>query len=83
MQNKYEITFSNDTEINPVADDKRIKAMQLNFTKIAELTNIPVGSTTDVVAIVKEFSDLSSIMTKSNKEVRAEYISVHSFLLWV
>jgi hypothetical protein len=68
-QHEYEITFNNDSEIHPVDDDKKIKAMNLNFTKIAGLKDIEIGSQTDVIAVVKDYSDMTTIMTKNNKEV--------------
>jgi hypothetical protein len=43
--------------------------MNLNFTKIAGLKDVEIGSQTDVIAVVKEYSDMTTIMTKNNKEV--------------
>jgi hypothetical protein len=44
--------------------------MNLNFTKIAGLKDVEIGSQTDVIAVVKDYSDMTTIMTKNNKEVR-------------
>jgi transcriptional regulator with PAS, ATPase and Fis domain len=68
-QHEYEITFNSDSEIHPVDDDKKIKAMNLNFTKIAGLKDVEIGSQTDVIAVVKDYTDMTTIMTKNNKEV--------------
>ncbi|KAG5189180.1 hypothetical protein JKP88DRAFT_197666 [Tribonema minus] len=76
LQNDYEITFNSDSVIEKVADDKRIKAMNLTFRRIADLKDVEVNATIDILAVVRDFQDMAMIMTKNNREVEKRNITL-------
>jgi replication factor A1 len=76
LNSDYEITFGNDTVIQPLANDSAIKAVQLTFCPIAELESKDVNSTVDVIGIVKDFQECSSIMTKANRETQKRNLTL-------
>ena len=61
IKNNYEITFDNQTEINPCSDENEIKKVQYNFVKINELTSVEPNSMVDVIGIVKSFGECSEL----------------------
>lgn len=60
LKSQYEITFNNYTEIAEAEDDG-IKTQSFNFVKIGDIANVEINTTIDVLAIVKEFTEVSEI----------------------
>ena len=63
IKNQYELTFNVNSMIVPVQDDTAIQHQQFNFTKIDQLPQTEVGSTVDVIGIVREASEMSEIIS--------------------
>jgi replication factor A1 len=70
IKNQYELTFSQHSAIMAAADDVGIQKQHYQFVKINEIANAEVGSTIDVIAIVRHASEVSEIVsTKQSGKV--------------
>ncbi len=63
IKNQYEITFNQNSEIKAASEDSAIKSMSFNFVKLNSIGTLEVGSTIDVIAIVRQASDVSDIVS--------------------
>ena len=63
LNNDYELTLDSSSDIRPSHDDK-IKQVNYNFTKIANLSNVDVNSSVDVLAIVRSAEECRSIISQ-------------------
>lgn len=71
INNDYEMTFNQETEVIPCDDDKGLPAVSYNFIPINELEKHDSGSIIDVIGVVKHVADLSTVIGRqSNKEVK-------------
>ncbi|KAK2145994.1 hypothetical protein LSH36_641g01037 [Paralvinella palmiformis] len=71
INNDYEMTFNQETEMIPSDDDKSLPSLSYNFIPINELEKHDSGSVIDVIGVVKHVADLSSVIGRqSNKEVK-------------
>ncbi|KAI3654252.1 hypothetical protein MP228_000971 [Amoeboaphelidium protococcarum] len=69
VQNDYEITFENSTEVSPCLDAEdasKIPFVRYNFVEIAELNDAVKDSIVDIIAVVKEVGEVQQIVAKSN-----------------
>jgi len=65
LKNDYEITFGNETTVKPVhSEDGSIQQNKYVFRKINELQTVEVGSTIDLVGIVKDSGTLAEIVSQ-------------------
>lgn len=70
VQNDYEMTFNPDTIIEPCDDDSSLPTMNFNFVKINELESKAPTSLIDVIGVVKNCGDVTTIIGKqSQKEI--------------
>eukprot|EP00057_Strongylocentrotus_purpuratus_P020704 XP_011675178.1 PREDICTED: replication protein A 70 kDa DNA-binding subunit [Strongylocentrotus purpuratus] len=71
INNDYELTFNNDTMVEPcVEEDVSIPAVQFDFKSISHLEDTPEDSMIDVIGVCKSTSDLTAVTIKSsNREV--------------
>jgi len=61
LKNQYEITFSPQSEIRAVVDDTNIKNQTYSFVKINTLNDLEINSTVDLVAVVRDSSDVVEV----------------------
>ncbi|XP_041456357.1 replication protein A 70 kDa DNA-binding subunit-like isoform X1 [Lytechinus variegatus] len=78
INNDYELTFNNDTMVEPcVEEDVSIPAVQFDFKSIAHLEDTAEDSMIDVIGVCKSTSDLASVTIKSsNREVNKRSIQL-------
>ncbi|EME26268.1 Replication factor A protein 1 [Galdieria sulphuraria] len=62
---EYEMIADNNTEVVPVEDVGEVPNVIFHFTKIANLENIVAGQFCDVLGIVKDVSELSSVVSRT------------------
>lgn len=63
LNNDYELTLDASSDIRPSFDDS-IKQVNYNFTKIADLTNVEVNSSVDILAMVRSADECRSIISQ-------------------
>ena len=71
LKNEYEITFDEHSTFEEAADDADISQQAYNFVKIGAIANVEPNTTCDVIAVVKNVSDLQTIVSAKlgNKEL--------------
>lgn len=73
LDNDYELTFTNDTMIEPCQEEEAANLPHLNFnlTKIKDLVNHCANEFVDVMGVVKSTSDVNTIVAKAtNRELK-------------
>lgn len=86
LDNDYEMTFSNDTVIEPCNEDdaSALPHMHINLVKFSELQNYSANEFIDVIGVVKSSGDVATIVAKAtNRELKKRDIclvddSMHS-----
>jgi len=68
LKNQYEIMFSVQSEIRAVIDDSNIKPQTYSFVKINALNDCDVNSTVDLVAVVRDSSEVVEINSKTGNK---------------
>jgi replication factor A1 len=63
IKNQYEITFNQSSEIKPASDDSAIKTQSFNFVKLNQIGTYEVGATIDVIAVVRQASEVADIVS--------------------
>ncbi|CAM9482030.1 unnamed protein product [Ascophyllum nodosum] len=76
LKSEYEITFDQGTRIDPVEDDSRILSMTYNFVKLNAMEAAEPNVMVDVIALVKNYEDCSTIMTRSGKETEKRNLTL-------
>lgn len=70
IKNQYELTFGVHSSILAASEDAAIQKQHYKFVKIGDIATCEVGSTIDVVAIVRHASEVSEIVsTKQSGKV--------------
>lgn len=69
INNDYEITFDQHSEINMAPEDTNIKTVNYNFKKIAEIESLPPDTTIDIIGIVKHVGDCAELTSKTGKQL--------------
>ncbi|PIL24266.1 replication protein A [Ganoderma sinense ZZ0214-1] len=69
VNNEYELTLERNTEVEECADATDVPAMKFNFVSIGNLQDVAKDSTIDVIGVVKEVGELSSITSKATSKV--------------
>jgi replication factor A1 len=69
VNNDYEITFDQHSEITPAQDDTQIQQMNYNFKKIAQIESLSADANIDVIGIVKNVGQVQEIMSKAGKQL--------------
>eukprot|EP00871_Galdieria_phlegrea_P004639 jgi/Galph1/5176/GphlegSOOS_G3819.1 len=62
---EYEMIADSNTEVIPVEDMGEVPKVVFNFVKIAKLDTIDSGQFCDVLGIVKEVSEISSVVSRT------------------
>ncbi|KAK1925386.1 hypothetical protein DB88DRAFT_450919 [Papiliotrema laurentii] len=67
VNNEYELTFGNETEIEP-CDDDSVPKVKYNFVSIGDLGERQKDETCDVIGVVKEIYELGSVTSKATQK---------------
>ncbi|WOO77315.1 Replication factor A protein 1 [Vanrija pseudolonga] len=67
VNNEYEITFDNNTEIEP-CDDDSVPQIKYNFKGLGDLGDLAKDAVTDVIGVVKDVYDLGSVTSKATQK---------------
>jgi len=71
VDNDYEMTFSNDTVIEPCNDEDNLPHVTYNFVPLSELTNKNANDFVDVIGVMKSCGEVTTIVTKAtNRELK-------------
>lgn len=73
LDNDYEMTFSNDTVIEPCNEDdaSNLPKMHINLTKFSDIQNYNANEFIDVIGVVKSAGDVATIVAKAtNRELK-------------
>lgn len=65
LPNDYEITLERDTQIEKCEDQGAVPQIRFNFCSIQDLANVEKDATVDVVGVLKEVQEVSSIQSKT------------------
>ncbi|TBU42066.1 replication factor-a protein [Dichomitus squalens] len=69
VNNEYELTFERSTEVEECHDATDVPTVKFNFINISSLQDVAKDSTCDVIGVVKDVSELSSITSKATSKV--------------
>ncbi|KAH3857539.1 hypothetical protein DPMN_100149, partial [Dreissena polymorpha] len=69
VKNDYEMTFNQDTLIEPCSEETDLPTITFDFVPINSLDSKQPQAVIDVIGVVKSMSDVTSITTKQNKEL--------------
>lgn len=67
LPNDYEITFERDTVIEKAEDQTNVPQLRFNFCTLEELQSVEKDNTVDVIGILKEVQEVSSITSKKDQ----------------
>ncbi|EPS44065.1 hypothetical protein H072_1957 [Dactylellina haptotyla CBS 200.50] len=77
VDNDYELTFERDSEVQKAEDEDDIPMPKYNFVTLQDLQNTEKDAVVDVIAVVKEIGDASTITSqKSQKSFTKREVSV-------
>ncbi|KAI0822834.1 replication factor-a protein [Trametes gibbosa] len=77
VQNEYELAFERNTIIEECPDASDVPTVKFNFVPIGELTEVAKDAVCDIVGVVREVSELSTITSKAtNKEIPKRELTV-------
>ncbi|KAI8393889.1 putative replication factor-A protein 1 [Radiomyces spectabilis] len=65
LNNEYELSFDNGTELELCSDEGSVPQMNFEFVKIADIANHEKSATIDVIGVVKEDNGINEIVAKS------------------
>ncbi|KAI0851242.1 replication factor-a protein [Daldinia vernicosa] len=65
LPNDYELAFERDTVIEKAEDQASVPQARFNFVNIEELQNVEKDATVDVIGVLKEVGEVSSITSKN------------------
>lgn len=67
VQNDYEISFDNNTQIVPCHDVSSIPKQRYTFVPINQMNDYPKDAIVDVIAVVKEVGELQTLTSKTTQ----------------
>lgn len=67
LQNEYEITLENSTEIEECTDASDVPEVKYEFVRINELETVQTNQTCDVIGILDSYGELSEIISKASQ----------------
>ncbi|SPO26224.1 probable Replication factor-A protein 1 [Ustilago trichophora] len=67
LQNEYEITFENSTEIEECTDASDVPEVKYEFVRINELESVEPNQTCDVIGILDSYGEISEIVSKASQ----------------
>ncbi|KAH9945846.1 replication factor-a protein [Epithele typhae] len=69
VNNEYELTLERNTEIEEVHDATDVPTVKFTFVTIEGLHEVPKDATCDIIGVVKDVGELSSITSKATSRV--------------
>ncbi|DBA02369.1 TPA: hypothetical protein N0F65_007188, partial [Lagenidium giganteum] len=69
VDNDYEVSFDQHSDIVPAPEDGGIQQMNYNFKKIAAVESCAPDSNIDIIAVVKNVGPVNEIMSKAGKQL--------------
>ncbi|EGZ23584.1 hypothetical protein PHYSODRAFT_556228 [Phytophthora sojae] len=76
VDNDYEVTFDQHSDISPAPEDGQISQMNYTFKKIAEIESVPAEANVDVIGIVRDVGQVNEITSKAGKQLFKRDISL-------
>lgn len=76
VDNDYEVTFDQHSEISPAPEDNGISQMHYNFKKIALIETLAADANVDVIGVVRNVGPVNEIMSKAGKQLFKRDISL-------
>ncbi|KAI0636673.1 replication factor-a protein [Trametes polyzona] len=77
VNNEYELALERNTEIEECPDATDVPTVKFNFVPIGSLQEIEKDSLCDIIGVVREVSDLTTITSKAtNKEIPKRELTV-------
>ncbi|GAA5862304.1 hypothetical protein JCM3774_004857 [Rhodotorula dairenensis] len=79
LSNEYEITFGQETEVEPVdeAEDQTVPKIQFNFVQLADLVQQEKDTTCDVIGVVQDHGVVSEITAKATqKQIKKRELTI-------
>lgn len=76
VDNDYEVSFDQNSEISPAPEDGQISQMNYAFKKIAMIETLPADSNVDVIGVVRDVGPVSEITSKAGKQLFKRDISL-------
>lgn len=67
LNNEYEITLESNSEVEPCAETSDVPEVKYNFCAIDQLDSVEPNQTTDVIAILDGYTDVSEILSKATQ----------------
>ncbi|KAE8146267.1 hypothetical protein BDV25DRAFT_162858 [Aspergillus avenaceus] len=68
LNNDYELTFERETIVEKAEDQSDVPQVRFSFTTIGDLQTVEKDTTTDVIGILKDASDISEIVSKTTQK---------------
>ncbi len=66
LDNEYELAFERDTLIEKAEDQSSVPQLRFNFCKLQALQNVEKDATVDVIGILKDIGEYSSITSRAS-----------------
>jgi replication factor A1 len=68
LPNDYELTFERDTVIEKAEDQSSVPQVRFNFVNIQELSDVEKDATVDVIGVLKQVDEVTSITSKTTQK---------------
>jgi replication factor A1 len=68
LPNDYELTFERDTQIEKCEDQGAVPQVRFNFCSIQDLSQVEKDATVDVIGVLKEAGEVSTITSKKTQK---------------
>lgn len=76
VDNDYEVSFDQHSDISPAPEDNAIQQMNYNFKKIALIETLPADANVDIIGVVRDVGPVNEIMSKAGKQLFKRDISL-------
>lgn len=68
VNNDYELTFQNDSVVEPADDPDSVPQVRYNFTNIGDLQTVEPNTTIDTIGVLKDVGEVSEIISKTTSK---------------
>ncbi|OJD36993.1 replication factor-a protein [Diplodia corticola] len=68
VNNDYELTFNNDSIVEPADDPDSVPQPRYNFTSIGDLQEVEPNTAIDTIGVLKDVGELSEVISKSSSK---------------
>ncbi|XP_022161506.1 replication protein A 70 kDa DNA-binding subunit [Myzus persicae] len=79
LNNDYELTLSNETQIFPCHefDDSQMPALKFNFVQLSQVKDVDVDGIVDVIGVCQAAGELTTLMSKTTrKELKKRDVTI-------